>query len=512
MTWLLGKIGTIILYVMAILVSISIVLTPVVLYVLLPALLVCLVIAVIRTLTIRPTAAKTAEKPASDPVRAGEYAKTLSQMVKIETVSSRFDPDRAKFLAFQESLKDLFPRVFAACEVHHPGDGLVLYLKAENPKGEPILLMSHHDVVEAKNEGWEHAPFSGDIDETGRVWGRGTVDTKGSLMCELQALEELLQMGWKPEKDVYITSSCTEEWSGPCATEIVNWLKARGVRLGMLLDEGGMILEEPVGGVKGRYAMVGVLEKGYGDVRFIAHSKGGHASAPTKNSPLPRLGALMQHIEKHSPFKAKITPTVKEMFTRLAPNASFPLKLVFSNLWLFGPVLKKAMPAISPAAAAMMRTTCAFTTAKGSEGLNVLPLTAYVTANLRFIHHQANEASLACLEKLAKKHGCEMEVITQETPCPVVDYTGAPFKLLEEVAGEIYPGYGVVPYVMTGGTDAKFYGEICDHCLRFAPIEIDNQQYGSIHSVNENLHASALVPAVDFYKSVLEKYCARENI
>lgn len=474
------------------------------------ALLGCLIVAMIRALMLKPTPAKTAEPPKADPQRAKAYGETLAKMVRIETVSSRFDPDREKFLAFQESLRELFPRAFAACEVYHPGDGLVLYLKAENPKGEPILLMSHHDVVEAQPEGWDHAPFSGDIDETGRVWGRGTVDTKGSLMCELQALEELLARGWKPEKDVYITSSCTEEWSGPSAPEIVKWLKSRGIRIGMLLDEGGMILREPVGGVKGRYAMVGVLEKGYGDVRFIARSRGGHASAPTKNSPLPRLGALMQDIEKRSPFKAKITPTVKEMFTRLAPNASFPLKLVFSNLWLFGPVLKKAMPSISPAAAAMMKTTCAFTTAKGSEGLNVLPLAAQVTANLRFIHHQANEESLAALERIAKKHDCEMEVITQEHPCPIVDYTGAPFKLLEEVAGEIYPGYGVVPYVMTGGTDAKYYGEVCDHCLRFAPIEIDNQQYGSIHSVNENLFTRALVPAVDFYKSVLEKYCARD--
>jgi len=474
------------------------------------ALFVCLAVAVIRALLMKPTPAKDAQPPASDPARAKVYGEKLSQMVKQETVSSRFDPDRTKFRTFQESLPALFPRVFAACQVYHPGDGLVLHLRSENPKGEPILLMSHHDVVEARPEGWDHGPFSGDIDGEGRVWGRGTVDTKGSLMCELQALEELLEAGWKPETDVYITSSCTEEWSGPCAPAIVDWLKAQGVHLGMLLDEGGMILEEPVGGVKGRYAMVGVLEKGYGDVRFTARSHGGHASAPKKNSPLPRLGALMHDIDANSPFTAQITPTVKEMFTRLAPNASFPLKLVFGNLWLFGPLLKKAMPMISPAAAAMMQTTCAFTTAKGSEGLNVLPTAASVTAILRFIQHQANEASLALLEKRAKKYGVEMEVITQDHPCPVVDYTAAPFGLLEKVAGEIYPGYGVVPYVMTGGTDAKYYSDVCGHCLRFAPIEIDNQQYGSIHSVNENLHASALAPAVDFYKRVLVRYCAGE--
>ena len=468
----------------------------------------CLAVAVVRALMMKPTAAKTALPPKADPERAKAYGEKLSAMVKIETVSSRFDPDREKFRVFQQSLRELFPRVFEACQEHHPGDGLVLVLKSEKPKGEPILLMSHHDVVEAKSEGWDHGPFSGDIDGEGRVWGRGTVDTKGSLMCELQALEELLAAGWKPETDVYITSSCTEEWSGPCAPAIVDWLKAQGVHLGMLLDEGGMILEEPVGGVKGRYAMVGVLEKGYGDVRFTARSNGGHASAPKKNSPLPRLGALMHDIDANSPFKAQITPTVKEMFTRLAPNSSFPLKLVFGNLWLFGPLLKEAMPLISPAAAAMMRTTCAFTTAKGSEGLNVLPTAASVTANLRFIHHQANEESLALLEKRARKHGVEMEVITQDHPCPIVDYTAKPFGLLEKVAAEIYPGYGVVPYVMTGGTDAKYYGDVCEHCLRFAPIEIDNQQYGSIHSVNENLHAAALVPAVDFYKQVLVRYCA----
>jgi len=510
MTWLIEKIAVLILLVLALLLKAIWELTPVFLYVVLPVLLVCIAASAIRALMLKPTAAKNAEPPKADPARAAQYAQKLSAMVKIETVSSRFDADRTKFHRFQQSLPALFPHVFERCEVFHPGDGLVLCLKADQPKGEPILLMSHHDVVEAGGEGWDHAPFSGDIDETGRIWGRGTVDTKGSLMCELQALEELLASGWKNEKDVYITSSCTEEWSGPSAPAIVAFLKERGVRLGMLLDEGGMILSEPVGGVKGRYAMVGVLEKGYGDVRFTARSRGGHASAPVKNTPLPRLGALMQDIEKHSPFRAKLTPTVCEMFTRLAPNASFPLRLVFANLWLFGPVLTRAMGAISPAAAAMMQTTCAFTTAKGSEGLNVLPSSAYVTANLRFIHHQPNEESLALLRKRADRFGVEMEVITQDHPCPVVDYKAAPFALLEEVAGEVYPGYGVVPYVMTGGTDAKYYGEICDHCLRFAPIEIDSQQYGSIHSVNENIFAAALVPAVDFYKRVLDIYCKRD--
>lgn len=468
-----------------------------------------LIVLLVRTASMKPTPALHAEPPRVDPARARSYAKKLSAMVRQETVSSRFDPDRSKFERFQVSLPSLFPKVFAACEVAHPGAGLVLRLPGRGASGkEPILLMSHHDVVAAPEQGWEHPPFSGDIDAEGRVWGRGTADTKGSLMCELQALEELLEAGWQPGADVYITSSCTEEWSGDSAPAIVAYLKERHVHLGMLVDEGGMILKEPIAGVKGRYCVVGVLEKGYGDVKFIARGKGGHASAPGRNTPLPRLGAFMNDVEKHSPFRVEITPAVREMFSRMAPNMSFPMKLVFANLWLFGPLVKKLMPTISPAGAAMMQTTCAFTTAKGSDGLNVLPSEAYVTANLRFIHHQPNEESLALLRKRAEKHGLEMEVLYQDHPCKPVDYQGAPFKLLEKVAGEIYPGYGVVPYVMTGGTDAKYYGDVCDDALRFAPIEIDDQQYASIHGVNENLYATALPPAVDFYKTLLRAYDA----
>lgn len=468
-----------------------------------------LIVLLVRTASMKPTPALHAEPPRVDPARARSYAEKLSAMVRQETVSSRFDPDRSKFERFQVSLPSLFPKVFAACEVAHPGAGLVLRLPGRGASGkEPILLMSHHDVVAAPEQGWEHPPFSGDIDAEGRVWGRGTADTKGSLMCELQALEELLEAGWQPGADVYITSSCTEEWSGDSAPAIVAYLKERHVHLGMLVDEGGMILKEPIAGVKGRYCVVGVLEKGYGDVKFIARGKGGHASAPGRNTPLPRLGAFMNDVEKHSPFRVEITPAVREMFSRMAPNMSFPMKLVFANLWLFGPLVKKLMPTISPAGAAMMQTTCAFTTAKGSDGLNVLPSEAYVTANLRFIHHQPNEESLALLRKRAEKHGLEMEVLYQDHPCKPVDYQGAPFKLLEKVAGEIYPGYGVVPYVMTGGTDAKYYGDVCDDALRFAPIEIDAQQYASIHGVNENLYAAALPPAVDFYKTLLRAYDA----
>lgn len=468
-------------------------------------LLLVLLIAVVlvRALLLKPTPAMTAKVELDASERAVEYGEKLAKMVRKETISSRFDPDRTKFYEFHEILEELFPNIHATCE-KHVFNGSLLFKWSGKGTHEPVLFMSHHDVVEATGT-WEHEAFSGDIDEEERIWGRGTVDTKASLFCELTAVEELIKEGYVPECDVYIASSCTEEWSGEGAPATVAYLKEQGVKLAYLMDEGGMIIEEPVGGVKGTYGMVGVLEKGYGDVKFIAKGKGGHASAPGKNTPLVRLSKFIVEVEKKSPFKREFCPTVKEMFSRMAPNMNFGMKIIFANMWLFEGLLLKILPSISSAAGAMLQTTLAFTTAKGSDGLNVLPQEAWVTGNMRFIPHQDDKESIALISNVAKKYDIETEVIYKDAPCPVVDFNNAPFHLIEEVAAEVYPNVGICPYVMTGGTDAKFYRDLSDNCLRFAPLYINGQQYGSIHGLNENISRGVLPKGVDFYKMMIRR-------
>lgn len=462
-----------------------------------------LLVVVLKAVCLKPTSAKEAKVVLDASERAEKYGKVLSKMIQNETISSRADASRAKFEKFHATLEELFPNVHNTCE-KHVFNGSLLFKWAGKGEAEPIILMSHQDVVEANGE-WEHEPFSGDIDETGRVWGRGTVDTKASLMCIFTAIEELIAEGYVPAGDVYIASSCTEEWSGEGAPLTAQYLKENNVKAKLLLDEGGMIIEEPVGGVKGTYGMIGIVEKGYGDVKFTARGKGGHASAPGKNTPLVRLGKFMVDVEKKNPFTVQFTPVVKEMFTRMAPNMNFGMKLLFSNMWIFKPLIVKVVPAVSAAAAAMLRTTLAFTMAKGADGANVLPQEASVVGNMRFIQHQPNAESLECISKVAAKYDIETEVIYQDYPCPIVDFKGEEFKMVEETVNEIYPGIGVCPYVMTGGTDAKYYSEVSDNCIRFAPLYIDGQQYSSIHGLNENIFQGALPMGVDFYKAIIKK-------
>ena len=431
------------------------------------------------------------------------YAEKLSRMIQCETISVSGVRNQEKFTAFHSVLESLFPSVFRTMERMEFGDALLLKWKAKNPKGEPVLLMSHQDVVEATGE-WKHPPFSGDIAD-GAVWGRGTVDTKGSLFCIFQAFEELIDEGYKPDVDLYIASGADEETDKTGAKATAEYLKANGIHLQMLMDEGGMIIEEPMKGAEGRFAMIGCLEKGTGNYRFVAHDKGGHSSAPGKNTALPRLGAFMAEIEKKNPFTAKMNDTTKEMFKRLGPHIKGPLGFVMKHAGFFSPLLEKAIPMVNHTAGAMIRTTLAFTMAKGSDGMNVLPEKAYVIGNLRFIHHQGPEESRRILEKIAAKHGVEIEVITEHEGYPVVDFRKAPYRLVEETVKEIYPDAIPTPYAMTGNTDAAEYSIVTENAIRFAPLYINQQQYKSIHASNENISVDALPKGVDFYKSILKK-------
>ena len=467
----------------------------------LAVILVLVLIAVIRTL-LTPSKVSEYKAPEADE-RAMDYAKKLSAMVQCNTTSYPNVRDEERFEAFHKVLEELFPLVHQNLE-RTDIDGNLLYYWKGKAHDKPIVLMSHQDVVPAEGT-WTHEPFAGDIAD-GKVWGRGTSDTKCSVFGFFQAVEELLKEGVTvPPQDIYLSSSCTEEWAGDGCPKIVNELKQRGVKPYIVCDEGGGIISEPIGGIPGNFAMLGVFEKGKADISFSAASNGGHASAPTKGTPVARIAAFVDDIEKHDPFKKKMAPEVKSMFAKLAPYGSFPLKLVFGNLWLFGPVLQVAMPAVSAQGAAMLKTTIAFTKLSGSDAYNVIPQEATLGANMRFIPHQGMDESLDIIRKKAKEHDLEMEVLQAADFTKTTDIHGGAYKYVTERIEETFPGLPTSPYVMTGATDASFYQPICDNIIRFAPVVYGPEQLEGIHGLNENIEYNCLPGCVDFYKNMIRQ-------
>ena len=461
-------------------------------------LLLLLAVSLVRTLII--PAKKSGYEPAPDPERSRVYAEKLSAMVRLETVSVPGEDLRDKFLSFHRVLEQLFPLVHEKLEKTEIDVNLLFFWKGKSD-ARPLVLMSHQDVVPAEGE-WIHPPFSGDIAD-GKVWGRGASDTKCSVMAFFQAAEELLREGYVPENDVYLSSSCTEEWSGDGCPKLVAELKRRGVSPWLVCDEGGGIIREPIAGIPGNFAMIGVFEKGKADVRFTAVSEGGHSSAPKPHSPIARLADFVHDVETHNLFRRKMPKEVAAMFETLAPYASFPLRWVFGNLWLFRPVLLKVLPVISAQAGAMIRTTVAFTMQTGSDACNVIPQKATVSANMRFIPHQGMEESLAIIRKRAEKYGLRMEVLHADDYTVPTDIHGEAFRLVQKTVAETFPGCAGSPYVMTGATDSRFYEDICDNVVRFAPVIYGPEQMKGMHGLNENIEISCLPGAVDFYRNLI---------
>lgn len=460
------------------------------------------IIALIRTIFLKPKKAEYSFS--SDIDRSMSYGKKLSHMLQYETESHRDNPEVEKFRGFHKVLEKEFPTVFEKLEKIEIDGNIMMKWKGKDSSLDPIIIISHIDVVPAEGD-WTYPPYSGHITEDYRIYGRGSGDIKCGVFSFYEAAEELLKEGYTPKCDVYLGSSCTEEIGGDGAPKLVNWFKEHNIHLFLLSDEGGGLVKDPVAGIKGTFAAIGIFEKGYGDLKFSAKSTGGHSSTPPKNTPIARLAEFEHYIEKHNPFKVKFTKAVETMFKNLAPYSNnFGLKMVMYNLWLFKPILLKVMPLISKEAAAMLQTTICFTMQSGSNGYNVIPQEAWVTANLRYIPFQGLEESNKIMKDIASKYDIDMEEVLCTHPSKALDLNGKPFKMTEACIKKIFPKVGIMPYVVTGGTDSRFFDSVCDNCVRFSPICTEPDQMASMHAKDENIFITALPMAVDYYKELIK--------
>ena len=463
-----------------------------------------LAICVIRTMTMKSSApeACTAEYTQEE---LELCAQKLGDMIRIPTVSKREDEDLSDFYRFHRELERLFPLIHQNLE-KTVLDGTLLYRWAGTDSAKkPILFMGHQDVVPASDEGWIVPAYSGTLVD-GNLYGRGALDCKSTMFVELQAVEELLAEGFAPPCDVYLEYSINEETGGAGAANAARYLQDQGIELALVIDEGGAVIDQAIPGIDRPYAIIGITEKGYMDLKITARGKGGHSSTPPRNTPAARLFAFAAEIEKKQPFEKKLLPEAEEMFRSMAPSLGFGLRLALGNLWLLKPLVMTLMPVISPFGEAVMSTTCCFTMMKGSDAANVIPKEPYLVANLRTSVHQGCEASLAVLKRYAAKYDLESEVIQQRDASPISNIHSKEYAYVTACIKKHFPDVGVAPYIIMGGTDCRHFHALTDTALRFCPIRMTNKQNDSCHAVDENVTLAALAEGVRFYKDFLKNY------
>ena len=429
----------------------------------------------------------------------------LGAMIRIPTVSKHEHEDLSQFYLYHQELEKLFPLIHERLEKTVLNGTLLYRWAGKDPGKLPVLFMGHQDVVPASDEGWSVPAFSGVVKD-GCLYGRGALDCKGTMYVQMQAMEELLEEGFVPPCDVYLEYSINEETGGDGAAAAMRHLRDKGIRFAFVMDEGGAVIDEAVPGMNKPYAVIGVTEKGYMDVKITARGKGGHSSTPPRNTPAARLFAFANEMEKKRPFQKKMIPEVKEMFRQMAPAFSFPLRFLLGNLWLTQPLVMAAMPLVSPFGEALMATTCCFTMMEGSSAANVIPKEPYLIANLRCSVHQNCAESLAVLQKYGKKYDLDFEVLLQRDASPVSDIHSHAYGFIEKTIRAHFPDAGVAPYLIMGGTDCRHFHALTDTALRFCPVRMTNEQNASCHAVDENVTLASLAEGVRFYKLLLRNY------
>lgn len=476
----------------------------IILYICLTLLASILLITILRFLLIKESHIEHTKTIDED--RAKTYAQGLSKMIQIKTLSydERLDNDQS-FKDLISLMQKSFPQVFKTMtKTSFKGQGLLMHWQGKH-KDKPIVLMSHLDVVDVEAHAWDYPPFSGKI-VNGEIFGRGALDTKSTVFAFYQACEELIASSYIPEQDIYLYSSTNEEISGPGASYAVDYLKKQGIKPFMVLDEGGAIVTGALPTVEKPLAMVGIIEKGYANIRFTAKSKGGHSSTPPKNTPIARLSAFVHQLERKFPLKTKMIPEVESMFKSAAPYMKGILRYLFVNMWLFKPLIVKLLPKLSAYGRALLSTTIAFTMMKGSSQANVIPSEAWITANLRIHPIQDIESSLAVLKAIASSYDIDVEVLENRPASPMSDINGPAYAYLQSTIQSIFPDAQTSPYVMLGGTDCRFFANISEGALRFSPIRMKQAELSKMHGHNESIGISTLVEAVDFYQAIIKNH------
>lgn len=339
-------------------------------------------IILIRTFMFTP---KKVTKEVGETVTLDEdkIVKDMVDMIRIKTVSNRDESlvDWAEYEKFEVLLKERFPKLFKVAKFEKVGKtGLLFTIKGKKSE-KPSVCMAHYDVVPVEEDGWSKPAFEGIIEDN-VIWGRGTLDTKGTLCGVLEAAEKLLLEGYVPNNDLYLAFSGEEEIDGDSCKDIVAYLEKQGVKPAIVLDEGGAVVEKVFPGVKGECALIGIAEKGSVSVDFSMESSGGHASTPPVKTVLGQLSKAVVDIEKH-PFKRQMTKPVREMFDTLGRESNFLFRMIFANLWCFAPLLDLICKKSGGELNAMMRTTVAVTRMEGSKAYNVLPPKANMGINMQ---------------------------------------------------------------------------------------------------------------------------------
>ncbi|ORY32180.1 putative carboxypeptidase s precursor [Naematelia encephala] len=485
------------------------------------------------------------------------------------------DPRWDNFAKLHDFLEEHFPLVHTKLKVTKPGPGLALIYEwaGTDSSLKPLLFTAHQDtvpVLEASLDQWEQPPFSGHYDGT-YVWGRGSSDTKSSLIAVLSALEHLLASGYTPKRTVIAGFGSDEESGGPYGAILISkYLKEKygDNSIALLVDEGSGLVES----YGQAFGTPGVTEKGSANIEITVETLGGHSSVPPEHTGIGLLALAIAEVEKH-PY-APTLPTFSPIYGFLTCAASHAqglseylrqevfkaedgnaraLKDLPSEFIKVGFTGVKAGPGQGNVIQALMSTTQATDIVRGGVKVNALPEVVSAKINHR-INVESNGAEVEAklvetLTPLAKtynltltgpdgkdavtggkgrislsdggRYGDPAPISPFDVSDPVWDVLAGTSRGVWASRREISPdgklldleaGKDLVmaPFMSTGNTDTRYYWAFTDNIYRYRYQPMAGT-FGA-HTVNEHTNADDVVEMARFYLSLVVNFDEAEGV
>ncbi len=473
--------------------------------VLLVILLILAAVMVVKTTNYKTRQISNGKQPA--PVKIDEAAVNhLAQAVRIETVS--YDDttklNQAAYDSFFRFLHSTYPLVFDKLEdTVIATRSMLLKWPGKNTGAKPVIFYAHLDVVpveESTRDRWLHVPFGGERAD-GFVWGRGTLDDKGSLIALIEALNADLAAGLVPERTIYFAFGSDEEVGGNLgAARIADYFRQQHINFEFYVDEGGFVSSGMVPHISKPVALIGTAEKGYVTLELTVNKPGGHSSRPAKQTALDVLMAALTKIHDN-PEKGRVVAPVEEFLDFIGPEMPFPLKTVFANRWAFSPVILSEYEK-SAEGAALLRTTNVTTVINAGLKENVIPTLVSAKVNFRVLNDESTAQVIERITKLIDDTSVVIKAGELYEPSRNSSSASYGFQLLQQTAAELFPDAMVAPFLMLGSTDSKHFQDIAENTYRFFPCRFDKDQLGTIHGINERIGEKDFMETIAFYRGM----------
>ncbi len=385
------------------------------------------------------------------------------------------------------------------------GRGLVWARIAGTEPLKPLMINHHIDVVTADPAQWSHPPFSGDVAD-GFIWGRGTLDTKGLGIMFLMALESLLKEGVRFRRPIIFTAVPDEE---PGGDNGMRWLVEHHLKE---IDP-EWVWDEGAGGFKGVFGekllfAVAVAEKQIFRVKLTASGEPGHGSMPHAGSAnLTLLAALKRIVDNPRPLRAG--RAASQMFKAIGAAQSFPASFLLKNLsnpFIMALAGKKLSS--EKFTNAVLRDTVSVNIVNAGYQINVIPERAEAQLDCRLLPEtDAGEFRLWLTDRVADKR-IKIEMIQSSPPSGIAPQDSLFYRVVTQAIEKSVPGAGVLPLLMAGATDGRYWRERGYPAYGFTPMILEKSDMARVHGIDERISIDNLRLGIQMTKDVIRHLCS----